>query len=366
MIKNVITLFAISLLLLIGNVTTAQTLDHFPKLLEQLDENNRNALLDQQDKIDFSKLMEQLRIAGQLDPFGNPVTGRGAFNRYFSGLLDGLSKLDADNTLDASVAEGQATAIAAWEEAFNSLPGKDPQLTPELAAELLDRKSSPLVEIATGLRQASVGYYRQRGLYSSAPLLHIRLASLPDFRKTWTTRWSAAGSWDVRKNPASIRLNRTTEYVQSQLDDNHNPILLDGEFAVMYNPGIKLKSIANARLLTSAGIELGTYVPAQIDPNNPNTFDNVGFTTGLGFQLGAGLAMDLFGNTTYLLATTALGPVINSPDYLYQSTRITTGIRLRNVVHLRYSTGLQGWAPNDNKVGSTLHEFTIGLLLGSR
>jgi len=362
--KKLLPILLLFFSLLATNSLHAQTLQLLPNVVGQLDEPTREAFFEFQDEIDMEDLMEQLSAENYIDKFGNLLASTSQFNSFFQQLVAGLGEISAEDY------EGNFDVLnEQWETGFSKITPRPETNRKAIVDELLDPFLFPSIEMATGVKQTSVKYYQSEGLYSTEPLLTVRLGTAPIFDRRFTTRWSIAGSWNTDTDPASIRLN-ASEYVNDQvIKKGNNPVLIDGDFALMYNPGIRLASIANARLLTSLGMELGTYVPAHqsgLVSSNQRVSPNKGFTTSCAAQMGTGLSYQLPGFSVYVLGTIAFGSVINSPDYVYRSRKLTTGILLGPSVSIRYSTGRQQWAPNDNKTASTLHEFTIGLVLGAR
>jgi len=362
--KKLLPIILTFLSLIVANSIHAQILELLPNVVGQLDESTRKAFFEFQDEIELEDLMEQLSAENYIDEFGNILEPTSQFNIFFKQLVAGLGEISAED-----YAGNFELLNDQWEEGFSKITPKVETNRKAIVEELMDPFLFPNIEMATGIKQTSVKYYRNENLYSAEPLLVVRLGTAPIFDRRFTTRWSIAGSWDTDKNPATIRLN-ASEYVNDQIiDQGNNPVLIDGDFALMYNPGIRLGSITNARLLTSLGMELGTYVPAHqstLGSSNLRTNENKGFTTSCAAQMGTGLSYQLPGFSVYVLGTIAYGSVINSPGYIYRSKKLTTGILIGPSVSIRYSTGHQQWAPSDNKNASTLHEFTIGLMLGKR
>jgi len=330
----------------------AQHLRCLPNILGCLGENERAEFNTFRDQMDMGDVMDQLSAEGYVDEFGNLLASNSQFNEFFNDLYKGLKEVDESEEAQDAYGEGFDKLGERWDDALGAIPA-DPNGSPEAAVdELMDPYLFPSLELATGIKPVSFDYYGNSGIHSTKPLLAIRLGTAPIYDQLWTTRWSLSGAWDSDVNPAAIRLS-ATEYVSDQVNSGNRPVFMEGDFALMYNPGINLKSIGHARLLTSMGMEFGTYTP-----------DN--FTTSCAAQLGTGLSYGKPGCVVYVLCTVAYGSVINSPGYSYNSKKLTTGVLIGNSVDVRYSSGVQQWAPNGNKTATTVHEFTVGLLLNKR
>lgn len=217
------------------------------------------------------------------------------------------------------------------------------------------------LEIAYGRKQTDVGYYGQSYQTGLEATQLVRVGSVPSFDKLWESRWHAMASWTPEEfltgggDPTSTNINK----------DEFAPFVLEFEFASMYNPGFSFGSTAGARVITSLGMEFATYVPAHVDPSNPGSADNVGYTTGFGPQVGTGFATRFGKLTSYATGTFALGRVNGSDEYAYRSMKFEAGTRFGDAINVRYSVGQQDWASDSNKRVNTRQQFTIGLLTDS-
>lgn len=210
------------------------------------------------------------------------------------------------------------------------------------------------LELAYGIEDADVSYYN---FPYAATAKTIRVGSMPQFDKTWEARWHVQAGF-----------SKTTEVplVESALpDDGHTPFRYNGNFSFMFNPALgRLRAGGSVRLYSSLGMEVDAYVPAHADAAPPFTNDNVGKTTGFGPQIGTGFIVQTHAVTFYTYATKTLGTVANSPGYQYHAQAIHAGVKLGNIMNVRYDIGKASWAPNEQKT-LTYNRLTLGLRLAS-
>src|SRR5690606_25432166 len=97
------------------------------------------------------------------------------------------------------------------------------------------------------------------------------------------SRSSGGGDSGTRGNGNDLTQARDGE-------SNFNPLLLSGDFAMMATPNVGRIGSTSFHLITSLGIEFGTYAPAHREYNPIRTANNRGFATGFGPQVGSGFA----------------------------------------------------------------------------
>jgi hypothetical protein len=241
-----------------------------------------------------------------------------------------------------------------------------------LIGDLFDEITFPDLELAFGLQDADLKYWDDR--YSSKTKV-IRIGSVPRFDREAQNcnyqvpalpiepRWHVQASWLGGRKPAS---GEATGAKGPADGEGFNPLLLFGDFAMMATPRIGAWGNTSFRLITSLGIEFGTYAPAHRDYAPPYTSYNKGFATGFGPQAGAGFAMTTGGLVIYSLATVAQGNVLRCPlPYKYNSRMFEVGMRFNNVVNIRYSSGHVTWQDHDNRRAHINHQLTVGIILGS-
>ncbi len=231
----------------------------------------------------------------------------------------------------------------------------------EVLGQLFNRELFTSLEFAYGRKEAQVRFYKNNALVRMNDLQVLRVATVPNFETTWEARWSASASW-TESNAGDVI--GAEQYNAPKLA--FNPFIMEADFAVMYNPGIELGGDAlKARMITSLGFEVATYVPAHLDPLVRRTWENVGNTTGYGAQAGVGVAVVRGPLTTYTMGTMALGVVEKSELYQYSSMKFTAGVRYGDAINVRYDLGQQDWAPQGKKRIRTMHQVTVGILLQS-
>jgi hypothetical protein len=147
-----------------------------------------------------------------------------------------------------------------------------------------------------------------------------------------------------------------------QPEEGFHPLLLRGDYAMMATPRIGRWGNTSFRMISSLGLEFGTYAPAHRDYAPPLTTYNVGFATGFGPQVGGGFAMTTGQLVIYSLTTACYGKTLGS-KYDYLSRQIETGMRFGNVINVRYSTGHISWQELDNRRASIRHQLTVGIIL---
>lgn len=212
-------------------------------------------------------------------------------------------------------------------------------------------------EIAYGQEWSQVGFWGER--YSARSSL-LRVATVPRLNQNIETRWALEGSF--------FRNSEDVYDENASLEDGLNPFICSANFAMMYLPKVgTIQGRAGSgdfRLYTSIGMDMGTYVPAHIIASDPQFAGRVGNTTGYGPQIGAGFVLNFEALSLYSYATMARGNVIESNDYKYHATTLNAGVRLGDVMNVRYTLGESVWAPNEAKI-ATFSRLTVGVILDS-
>lgn len=316
----------------LGNCLAAMGLDSFDidSILDQYDIVNdiwddRNSEMNEL----FDDHQNNFNLYGNISLEGSPPAGIDSLFDNLNGALD----------------ENPGVGLGGFGQVINDL------FSSQLFTDL---------EIAYGRKNASVSYYRND--YES-PLDRtqvIRVGSVPSFARLWEARWHFGISW----TPEDVRLNTDVNDLNYDAD-GFVPLTYDADFAAMYNPGFSFSDQLSARVITSLGMEIGTYAPAHRDPSRPRTMNNQGNVTGYGPQVGTGFSTTYGALTSYALGTMSYGQVANCPDHNYRSYKFEAGARFGKSINLRYSVGKQNWAHLDNKEVNTRQQFTVGLLTSS-
>lgn len=237
-----------------------------------------------------------------------------------------------------------------------------------IIGKLFDAVAFPDLELAFGIQQAKLKYWE---LPYAADAKVIRIGSVPRFNrnvqncpgKPWRlpieARWHVQASWTDTRPPA------VGDAHASNNDANKfNPLLLSGDFAMMAIPIVGRWGNTSFRLITSLGMEAGTYAPAHADYRPPFTLPNKGFATGFGPQLGGGFAMTTGLLTIYSIGTVTKGETFRSRlPYKYNAARYEVGMRYGNIINVRYSVGDISWQSFENRTAKINNQLTIGLIL---
>ena len=241
-----------------------------------------------------------------------------------------------------------------------------------LIGKLFDKIAFPDLELAFGLQNADLKYWNER--YSASTKV-IRVGSVPRFDQDTErgnflaptvpieARWHVQASWMGGDRPPVAGNDVNGAHLNGNAG-GFNPLLLSGDFAMMATPGIGVWGNTSFHIITSLGMEFGTYAPAHRDYAPPFTTYNKGFATGFGPQAGAGFSMTTGPLVIYSLATIAHGESLRSAlHYKYNSRRYEVGMRYGNIINVRYSTGHVTWQENDNRLADIKNQVTIGIIL---
>jgi hypothetical protein len=237
---------------------------------------------------------------------------------------------------------------------------------PDILDKLFDETLFPDIELAYGEQQASLKYWNDEYAISA---FVIRVGSVPRFDREVPDvrepplpiepRWHAQASW-LKRSLEDYLLDPENKF--GQPEEGFHPLLLRGDYAMMATPRIGRWGNTSFRMISSLGLEFGTYAPAHRDYAPPLTTYNVGFATGFGPQVGGGFAMTTGQLVIYSLTTACYGKTLGS-KYDYLSRQIETGMRFGNVINVRYSTGHISWQELDNRRASIRHQLTVGIIL---
>ncbi|HHM21424.1 MAG TPA: hypothetical protein ENJ20_05310 [Bacteroidetes bacterium] len=248
-----------------------------------------------------------------------------------------------------------------------------------IIGQLLNEALFTDLELAFGTQAGDFKYWNDR--YSASAKV-LRVGSVPRFDGTAVEcsdgivrlpiepRWHVEASWMAGRIPTSINNIPPGAEGQTLFDNNgnrnFNPLVLFGDFAMMATPDIGRIGNTSFKLITSLGLEAGTYAPAHREYAPPFSSGNKGFATGFGPQVGSGFAAVAGPLVIYSMGTIARGTLLRCPlPYRYNSRRFEAGVRYGNRINVRYTTGKTTWQDNDNRRARIRHQLTIGIILGS-
>ncbi len=271
------------------------------------------------------------------------------------------------------------------QDSLNFFTGSDQPIGPHnftgLISKLFSSAFFPDLELAFGRQSANLEYW---GLRYGAEAKVIRIGSVPRFDKVFIhtrpgmelrlpieARWHFEASW----NP--VTRHETFNDINNVLAPNYNigkapafgdkgfnPLLLSGDFAIMATPKIGRWGNTYFRILTSLGMEAGTYAPAHREYRSPYTSYNKGYATGYGPQAGGGFSMATGSLVIYTMTTVAHGTLVHCPmPYKYNSWRIEAGMRFGDIINVRYSKGRMSWQDHNNRRAEIGHQVTVGIIL---
>jgi hypothetical protein len=321
----------------------------------------RNGVIGYLDLKNFS-FLDSTSVIRQLDTlllFGNTRkdTINGLFGNYQSSLT-GTNELPTNygNNGNTTWNNAQDSLRFSQIQSFNANPGTGVKNFKQFFDKLFSPQLFTRMEMYAGKQNSFTQFYNFN-YNNNLPVIGIR--SSEQFVNKWEARWRAQTSWFFKDKQVV-----STEGVPFILKKN-TPFLLNASFEMMYNPTIMAMPGSNGqlRLLSLLGIDAASYVPAHKSATANN---RVGYTTGWGPIIGAGLAIKKTNATIYALSTISYGNVVSFGDYRnsnykYTSTRIEAGIRYRNNVSLRFENGLSSnWAAlGDKNVRYT--QVTVGI-----
>lgn len=321
--------------------------------------------------------------------FGNPEWEVQIIN--FDGLVDGQMGILQDTFdmfVDPDIANGTGDVAG-------------------LLGSLFSASLFPDLEIAFGLQEADYSYW---GSDYTAQAKVIRVGSVPRFDQNTVicqhytsfpieARWHMQASWinqeivtldgdygtytgniignqdipgnsivlegdgNVAPPPSNNGQGISGNAIALGAQDNFTPMQFSADFAIMTAPNLGRLGNTSFRLITSLGIEAGTYAPAHRDYNPIRTSRNKGFATGYGPQFGAGFSMTRGALLIYTIGTVSQGETLRCAlPYGYNSRRFEAGIRYADIINVRYSTAYVSWQPNENRVARVNNQFTVGLI----
>lgn len=259
------------------------------------------------------------------------------------------------------------------QDSFNmSINGADPIGVHNLAGlmdMLFSADNFPDLELAFGTQALDLNYW-DLPYHREAKL--IRLGSVPRFQKKVRPchdgilrlpiepRWHIEASWTNTRVPSLADPNGKSN------EREFTPLVLDGDFAMMAIPVVGRWGNTVFRMITSVGMEFGTYAPSHVDYAPPFTLPNKGFATGFGPQMGAGFAMVTGDLVIYTYGTMSHGQMFNTEqDYHFDSKYWNAGIRFANIVNVRYRIGDISWQTNGNRTAKLRSEVSVGIILGA-
>lgn len=248
-------------------------------------------------------------------------------------------------------------------------PSNRPHDIDDLIQMVFNRASFPDLELAFGMQDASLKYYNDA--YSATAKV-IRIGSVPRFNHNYNPIFTPGGlpieaRWHVEASFLNKRITTSVpEPIAAPVENGKgfNPLLLFGDFAMMATPGIGVWGNTTFRIITSLGIEVGTYAPAHTNYAPPRTTFNKGYSTGLGPQAGAGFSMTTGSLVIYSLGTVAHGDALHcARPYKYDSKKFEVGMRYGDIINIRYTTGKVTWQSNDNRRAKINNQITVGVIL---
>lgn len=225
----------------------------------------------------------------------------------------------------------------------------------------------PELELAFGMQQASLKYFDDA--YDATARV-IRVGSVPSIDQNSLSIFNSGlpieASWHVEMSfmTRSTPTAASDPAITIRNGRDFYPLLFFGDFSIVAKPVIGVWGNTTFRILSSIGVEAGTYAPAHRDYNPPFTSANLGFATGTGPQLGAGFSMTTGNLLIYSMSTIGYGDALKTPkDYKYDSKRFEVGMRFADIINVRYTKGLINWQPDDNRRAKINNQITIGIIL---
>ena len=225
----------------------------------------------------------------------------------------------------------------------------------------------PDLELAFGTQELGLNYWE---MPYQEKTRSFRLGSVPRFRAKgikyhgayvqlpFEARWHVQASWTNRRTPT------LAGDVGNAGKREFTPVLLDGDFAMMAIPVVGRWGNTLFRMITSVGMEFGTYAPSHQYYQPPFTLPNKGFATGFGPQMGAGFAMVTGDLVIYTYGTMAHGQVFRTEqNYNFDSKYWNAGIRFGNIVNVRYRMGDISWQTHGNRTAKLRNEIIVGVIL---
>ena len=339
--------------------------------LPALDDDYLDALDLLNDTIDMPDVDDLFLNFGQLDSLSaDTIVGEvGNISSIFEINYDSLDNIihgiDDDLNFSTNAPNSNGTNLTSLDILQDSINLSlfDSDIEDGAVGQILDQLFSsenfPDLEIAIGFQDASFQYYGADFLTQAKV---IRLGSVPTFNNLWESRWHVQGSF---LNQRIENFATDTENITTSNETGIFPYLYDGDFAMMISP--TLFNNPNVRLTTSFGMEVGVYAPSHRDFDEfTQSRNNIGNTTGIGAQIGGGFSVKSGDMIVYTLATVAYGNVVDKQmdeDYRYNSLKLMAGVKIGEVANIRYSSGKQFWARNDNKRLDLNHQLTVGIIL---
>lgn len=197
------------------------------------------------------------------------------------------------------------------------------------------------LEIGAGFQSLFARYYEEAPDSTTAML--VRFGSAPDYNKLWGAEWSV---WASFKGNSTNQSNENLK----QSNNGFQSLLAGGNVSFQFRPEVPFTK-GVMRLITGVGANVGTYMPARINPNKPASFNNQGKTTGFGPEVRLGFAVDLGKVSFYGYSNRSKGYVLRCPDFPFDSWQVVSGIQWE-ALHLRLLRGYTSWAKGDNRNAS--------------
>jgi hypothetical protein len=325
----------------------------------------RNGVISYLDTKNYS-FLDSTTVIRQLDTlilFGNTRkdTINGLFGTYHNNLT-GTNELPTNygNNSNSTWNNAQDSLRNNQLQSFSANPKNGVKNFKQLFDNLFSPQLFTRMEMFAGKQNSYARYYNY-SYNSNLPVIGIR--SSEQFTSKWEARWRAQTSW-IFKDRQIV----SSEGVVDVLKKN-TPFLMNANFDMMYNPTIMSLPGSNGqlRLLSLLGIDGATYVPAhRTTGTNSLGANNVGYTTGWGPIIGAGLSLKKTNVTIFAISTISYGNVVcfgdyRNSNYKYTSTRVEAGIRYLNKITVRFENGLSNnWAALGGK-NVRYTQVTVGL-----
>jgi hypothetical protein len=274
--------------------------------------------------------------------------------------LTGVNELPTNygNTSHPLWSSSQDSLRNNQQQTFNITPGTGVKNFKNLLDNLFSPQRYTRLEIFAGTQNSFAKYYNFN-YQNKLPVMGVR--SVEQFDRLWESRWRAQISWFTKDKVV------TNNEGGSLTVQKNTPFMMNGNFDMMFNPIIVNASVVGQlRLISLLGIDAATYAPSHKDIVNRGVNNNVGYTTGWGPIIGAGLSLRKANMTIYGLSTISYGTVVCGKQYVksqyvYTSTRIEAGIRFLNNISFRFENGLSNnWAILGRK-NVRYTQVTVGL-----
>ena len=267
-------------------------------------------------------------------------------------LESGFDKYRDSMQIDpAALAEAEASYSASSIEAIDALSVQYQSYVDELLkttnisnGRSIDQAANSFLndfgdlEVGAGFQSLFASYYDEAPDSTTATL--IRLGTAPNYNKLWGAEWEAWASFKINGNNPNGGENGGSAATGFQ------SLLAGGSVSFQYRPELPFTN-GIMRLITGVGTTVQAYMPARINPNKPQSFNNKGKTTGIGPDVRLGFAVNTNKVNFYSYASSSKGYVARS-SHLYNGFQAVTGIQWQ-ALHVRLLHGSSSWAENQDR-----------------